>query len=61
MDVNFTDESPGRGTVNMCAYHEAAGLFAIHKSFGDSVSSQDLITTRKQESNINRSLPKFYN
>lgn len=32
-----------------CVYHEAAGLFTIHETFGNSISSQDLIAVRRQK------------
>lgn len=42
------DQLLWRWILNLWVYHEDAGLFAIHESFGDSVSSQDLITTRRE-------------
>lgn len=41
--------------MNLCVYHEAAGLFAIHETFGDSICSQDLITIRQER---DREIPK---
>lgn len=53
-NVNFI------GPLNLCDYHEAAGLFAIHETFGDSVSSQDLITTRQErDRDVKKGLQRY--
>lgn len=36
----------------MCVYHEAAGLFTIHKAFGNSTRSQDLISVTQDHRSV---------
>lgn len=33
--------------LKICAYHEAAGLFAIHETFRNCICSQDLISAKR--------------